>query len=77
MPPAIDEHQVFTATPRRREKPTVPLSNVTILSRNQPATPVDLFDALYKYHPSSNLILISIEDLSQRQERTAILRKAD
>jgi hypothetical protein len=44
--PAINELRVFQATPRRREKPTVPLTNVLILSTAQ--TPVDLFDALFK-----------------------------
>jgi len=47
-PRAINELQVFQATPRRREKPTVPLTNVLIVSTAPSPAPVDLFDALFK-----------------------------
>jgi hypothetical protein len=49
LSPAINELRAFQATPRRREKPTVPLTNVLILSTAQSPAPVDLFDALFKY----------------------------
>jgi hypothetical protein len=45
----VSEMQVFHTTPRRREKPCVNLTNVTILTNSRLPTPVDLFDALLKY----------------------------
>jgi len=45
----IDELDVFQSDKRLRDKPTIPLTNVIILSRNRIPEPVDLFDALFKY----------------------------
>jgi hypothetical protein len=44
----MNEFEVFSGTPRKRTKPTVPLDNV-LVSHASTSTPVDLFDALFKY----------------------------
>ena len=64
----INEFEAFSASPRQREKPIVPLTNVLILSTSPSPTPVDLFDALFKYYlKEDRVVLILLEDLSQLQ----------
>jgi hypothetical protein len=46
--PPISEFDAFGPTARRREKPSVSLTDVTILSNSHSPTPLDLFDALFK-----------------------------
>ena len=46
---AVGEVEAFHATPRGRDKRIVPLTDVCIYSSGKRNTPVDLFDAIFKY----------------------------
>jgi hypothetical protein len=50
-PPPVNEFDLFHATPRRRDKPSVGLTNVSVILKSSNTT-VDLFDALFKCVPN-------------------------